>query len=75
MRKDAAAGPDEIRPRLLQELEDDIVPGLTMIFRRSLETGDVPDDWKMANVTPIFQKGSKSDPIAQCHSPQYAAKY
>ena len=31
------------------------------IMKASLETGVVPDDWKAANVTPIFKKGSKSE--------------
>ncbi|RMB91831.1 hypothetical protein DUI87_31759 [Hirundo rustica rustica] len=25
-------------------------------------TGEVPDDWKLANVTPIHKKGAKEDP-------------
>ena len=62
LRKDAAAGPDEIGPRVLQELENEIAPALVMIFRHSLSTGEIPADWKRANVTPIFKKGTKADP-------------
>jgi len=29
-------------------------------MKASLDTGVVPDDWKTANVCPIFKKGSKS---------------
>ena len=30
-----------------------------MIFHKSLATGEVPDDWRTANVTPAFKKGQK----------------
>ena len=30
-----------------------------MIFRKSLDSGAVPRDWKTANVTPLFKKGSR----------------
>jgi hypothetical protein len=62
LRKEAAAGPDEMGPRLLQELEDVIVKPLTNIFKESLLRGQVPEDWKKANVTPIFKKGGKAEP-------------
>ena len=61
LRPHAAAGPDELGPRLLQELEDEISGPLTMIFKASLGTGDVPEDWRSANVTPIYKKGAKGD--------------
>jgi len=61
LRSDAAAGHDEILPRLLKELEDEIVAALTCIFKKSLATGEIPGDWKKANVTPIFKKGAKSE--------------
>ena len=31
-----------------------------MIFRKSLEDGVVPDDWKRANVAAIYKTGSKN---------------
>jgi hypothetical protein len=33
-----------------------------MIFRKSMKEGTVPEDWREANVTPIFKKGKKSCP-------------
>ena len=35
---------------------------LTLIFSASLKQGQAPDDWKEANVSPIFKKGDKSQP-------------
>ena len=32
-----------------------------LIFNKSLISGEVPADWKLANVTPIFKKGKKSN--------------
>jgi hypothetical protein len=46
---------------MLKELVDEIAPALVIIFQRSLQYGEVPEDWKTANVTPIFKKGSKAE--------------
>lgn len=62
LRADAAAGPDGITPRFLKEMSNYIVYPLATIFRRSLAEGDLPSDWKTANVVPIFKKGVKGDP-------------
>jgi hypothetical protein len=62
LRTDAAAGPDGIGPRVLQELACGLAPALVEIFTKSLRDGVVPEAWKDANVTPIFKKGAKSSP-------------
>ena len=36
---------------------------LAMIFKKSLETGDIPAAWKEANATPLYKKGSKTNPL------------
>ena len=38
-----------------------IAPSLTAIFNASLKTGIFPDDWKTAVVTPVFEKGDRSE--------------
>ncbi|CAM5090545.1 unnamed protein product, partial [Natator depressus] len=55
-------GPDELHPRVLKELADVIAEPLAIIFENSWRMGEVPDDWKKANVVPIFKKGKKEDP-------------
>ena len=62
LKRHSAAGPDGIGPVLLQELQDGLAPALAAIFRKSLDSGIAPEDWRVANVTPIFKKGSKSEP-------------
>ena len=41
---------------------DALAPALAVIFNKSMQSGVVPPDWKEANVTPIFKKGSKTSP-------------
>jgi hypothetical protein len=39
LRPAAAAGPDEIGPRLLQELKQEVAEGLALIYRKSMDSG------------------------------------
>ena len=34
---------------------------LTEIFVSSLDTGEVPEDWRIAKVVPLFKKGSRDN--------------
>ena len=62
LKPDSAPGPDGISGQLLQGLADEISPALAAIFSKSLEDGELPEDWRLANVTPIFKKGSRTKP-------------
>ena len=52
-------GPDQIPARILRDLADVIAPPLTLIFQKSLDEGNIPNDWRTANVTAIFKKGER----------------
>ncbi|KAK4819009.1 hypothetical protein QYF61_024125 [Mycteria americana] len=54
-------GPDEIHPRVLKELAEVLTKPLSIIYQQSWLIGEVPADWKLANVMPIFKKGRKED--------------
>ena len=56
-----APGPDGLSARVLKECSSEIAPVLTYIFNESLTQGAVPDDWRQANVAPVFQNGEKYD--------------
>ena len=55
-----ATGPDAFPARLLKEAADQLAPILTTIYMASLQQATVPDEWKKANVVPIFKKGDHS---------------
>ncbi|KAF1451556.1 putative RNA-directed DNA polymerase from transposon X-element, partial [Spheniscus demersus] len=55
-------GLDGIHPRVLRELAEELAKPLSIIYQQSWLTGEVPDDWRLANVTPIYKKGWKEDP-------------
>jgi len=60
LKPDKSPGPDNMHPMLLRETAHCITQPLTWILQKSVEEGILPDDWKRANITPIFKKGSKS---------------
>ena len=56
-----ASGPDGQNARVLKECRNEISPILALIYNESLARGDVPDEWRQANVSPVFKKGEKYD--------------
>lgn len=60
LRPASAPGPDGIGVGLLQEMNHELAPALTVVYRKLLDSGHTPDDWKEANVTPIYKKGTKN---------------
>ncbi|KAI8506615.1 hypothetical protein Bbelb_160420 [Branchiostoma belcheri] len=57
-----ASGPDQIPPWFLKLTASEIAPVLTNIFQHSLNTAEIPKDWRDANICPIFKKGDRAVP-------------
>ena len=54
-------GPDQLHPRILYETRDVVLYPLFLTFNQSFKTGVLPYDWKLAEVTAVHKKGSKTD--------------
>ena len=54
-----AQGPSGIPARSLKETARQIAPSLTLLSDKSLSTGELPRDWKLANVVPVHKKNNK----------------
>jgi len=62
LKKSGGAGPDGLPSEFFKNCLHFIVYPLSIIYNISLQTGSLPSIWKCAVVTPIFKKGSPSDP-------------
>ena len=62
MKDNKSPGVDGIPPKLLKEIVEQINTPLAKLFNLSLEEGIVPSEWKEANVTSLFKKGSRNKP-------------
>ena len=54
-----APGNDGIIPEFLKRIVKEISEPLAIIYNKSLSEGVVPQEWKRANITPLFKKGSR----------------
>ena len=55
-----ALGPDELHPRVLKELATELGPVFAHLFQQSIDTGEIPKDWSLANICPLFKKRDRS---------------
>ncbi|KAF7243744.1 Collagen alpha-3(VI) chain [Varanus komodoensis] len=49
--------PHELHSRVIKELVEELSEPLSLIFKKSWRTEEVPDDWRRANLGTIFKKG------------------
>ena len=56
-----ALGPDELHPRVLKELATELGPVFAHLFQQSIDKakGEIPKEWSLANICPLFKKGDK----------------
>ena len=58
MKDNKSPGVDGIPPKRVEQISTP----LAKLFNLSLEQGIAPSEWKEANITPLFKKGSKNKP-------------
>ena len=54
-------GPDGIHPYTLKECSSSMCRPLCVLCNQSLQSGQLPLDWKCANIILVFKKGVKSE--------------
>lgn len=61
LKTDSSPGPDLLHPRVLAETASTIHDAASCLFQKSLDTGTLPQAWKLGNIVPIFKKGDKQE--------------
>ena len=60
LKEDKVCGPDGIHPKILKDCVETLAKPLFLVFTESWSSSIVPLDWKLANISPIYKKGSQS---------------
>ena len=53
-------GPVELHPRVLKELATELGPVFAHLFQQTIDKGEIPKEWSLANICPLFKKGDRS---------------
>ena len=61
LKMNKSPGENELNSTYLKKVALSIVRPLMFLYSESINLCIVPEDWKRANVTPLFKKGKKSD--------------
>ena len=59
LKTDKSPGPDDNHSRFLKDYAEELSTPLTTLFKSSLDSMEVPADWRLAKITPLFKKGEK----------------
>ena len=62
LKANKSPGPDGIHPLILKELAEALANPFKILFDKTMIEGCIPQDWKKAEVRPIFKKGAKTSP-------------
>ena len=60
LKSSKALGPDELHPSVLKELATELGPVFAHLFQNSLDTGEIPKEWSLTNICPLYKKGDRA---------------
>ena len=55
--------PDGVHGKVLKECKEQLMDPILDIIKSSIESGQVPREWKRANIVPIYKNGCKMEPL------------
>ena len=61
MKRNKAAGPDDLSPALFKEGGDGLLKHLEVLFKLVWDTESVPASWGLSSVVPLYKKGRRDD--------------
>ena len=56
LKSNKSSGPDNLSPKLLKLVGEDIVPSMYRLFNTSIESESLYSSWKIVKLIPIFKK-------------------
>ena len=62
LKANKTGGVDDLDSSLIKQSMAGLVKPLKILYEKSMKEGEVPEEWKEANITAIFKKGSKKEP-------------
>ena len=63
LKENSASGPCNVSCKVLKECHRSLAYPIYKLLKLSFESGLLPRNWKRGNITPIYKKGRKDDPL------------